>query len=59
MKSMTSLSTIGFVSSSVISHASFLGSGFFFAGHFHFFFGGFTDLKDCTQDLCGSMANGC
>jgi hypothetical protein len=33
-KSLTSLSTVPYVSSFVF------GSGFFFAGHFHFFFGG-------------------
>jgi hypothetical protein len=31
-------------------------SGFFFAGHFRFFFGGCTDLKDCAREL---VANGC
>jgi hypothetical protein len=47
---LTSLSTVPSVSSSV-----FFGSGFFFAGHFHFFFGGCTDLKDCAREL---VANG-
>jgi hypothetical protein len=50
---MTSLSAVTYVSSSI-----FFGLGFFFAGRFHFFFGGCTDLKDCARDLCGSMANG-
>jgi hypothetical protein len=41
-KSLTFLSTVPSVSSSVF------GSGFFFVGHFCFFFGGCTDLKDCA-----------
>jgi hypothetical protein len=55
-QSATSFATIAFVSSSVISHGSFIGSGFFFAGRFRFFFGGCTDLKDCAQDLCGACS---
>jgi hypothetical protein len=47
---LTSLSIVPSVSSYVI------GSSFFFAGHFHFFFGGCTDLKDCTREF---VANGC
>jgi hypothetical protein len=41
-KSLTSFCTFPSVSSSVFA------SGFFFAGHFRFFFGGCTDLKDCA-----------
>jgi hypothetical protein len=51
---LTSLSAVASVSSSV-----FFGSGFFFAGHFWFFFGGCTDLKDCARDLCGFATDGC
>jgi hypothetical protein len=58
-KSLTSLSTVVFVSSFVFSHGSFFGLGSFFAGRFHFFFGGCTNLKDCARDLCGSAADGC
>jgi hypothetical protein len=58
-QSLTSLSVVTSVSSSVFSHGSSFGSGFFFAGHFRFFYGGCTDLKDCTRELCGSVANGC
>jgi hypothetical protein len=49
-KSLTSFRTVPSVSSSVFA------SGFFFAGHFHFFFGGCTNLKDCALEL---VANGC
>jgi hypothetical protein len=49
-KYLTYLSTVPSVSSSVFS------VGFFFAGCFHFFFGGCTDLKDCAREL---VANGC
>jgi hypothetical protein len=58
-KSLTSLSAVYSVYSSVFSHGSFFGSGFFFLGRFRFFFGGCTDLKDCTRDLGGSAADGC
>jgi hypothetical protein len=47
---LTSFHTISFVSSSVFA------SGFFFAGRFHFFFGGCTSLKDCAREI---VANGC
>jgi hypothetical protein len=53
-KSLTSLSAVTSVSSFV-----FFGSGFFFAGRFHFFFGGCTDLKDCARDFCGFATDGC
>jgi hypothetical protein len=49
-KSLTSFYTVPSVSSSVFA------SGFFFAGHFRFFFGGCTDLKDRAREL---VANGC
>jgi hypothetical protein len=49
-KSLTSFRTDPSVFSSVFA------SGFFFADHFHFFFGGCTDLKDCAREL---VANGC
>jgi hypothetical protein len=49
-KSLTSFCTVPSVSSSVFA------SGFFFAGRFHFFFGGCTDLKHCAREL---VANGC
>jgi hypothetical protein len=58
-KSLTSLSTIASISSSVFYQCSFFGSGFFFAGHFCFFFAGCTNLKDCARDLCGSAVDGC
>jgi hypothetical protein len=45
-KSLTSLSAVPSVSSSVL-----FGSGFFFASHFRFFFGGCIDLKDCAREL--------
>jgi hypothetical protein len=48
---LTSLSTVPSISSSV-----FFGSGFLFAGHFRFFFGGYTDMKDFAREL---VANGC
>jgi hypothetical protein len=44
-KSLTSFRTVPSVSSSIFA------SGFFFAGRFHFFFGGCTDLKDCAREL--------
>jgi hypothetical protein len=50
---LTSLSTVPSVSSSI-----FFGLGFFFAGHFHFFFGGCTDLKDCARELVDSGCRG-
>jgi hypothetical protein len=51
---LTSCFDIASVSSSVISHGSFLWMawGFFFAGCF--FFSGCTDLEDCARDLCGT-----
>jgi hypothetical protein len=49
-KSLTSFRTNPSVSSFVFA------SGFFFADHFRFFFGGCTDLKDCAREL---VANGC
>jgi hypothetical protein len=42
---LTSFRTVPSVSSSIFA------SGFFFAGRFHFFFGGCTDLKDCAREL--------
>jgi hypothetical protein len=49
-KSLTSFGTYPSVYSSVFA------SGFFFADHFRFSFGGYTDLKDCAREL---VANGC
>jgi hypothetical protein len=49
-KSLTSFRTDPSVSSSDFA------SAFFFADRFHFFFGGCTDLKDCTREI---VANGC